>query len=185
MLSWPWCKILWGETRARGYLFMREKKNKFKARNYSHPLYNIRLMYVGEWGYFSSAVVIVCKNGQLFWLIDLIMDLFIFPTLWYRLNVKYWRVLPLWVCLKPVHCTLCLFTLYNKYLMYFFQLKAIENMKEGRIAKLYLEWADPWWAEGEGYLNFAWSREVCIDTVPRVGRSLVSTGWGIPQLCLV
>jgi hypothetical protein len=40
------------------------------------------------------------------------------------------------------------------------QLKAIENMREGRMAKLYLEWSEPWWNHGEGFLNFAWSREV-------------------------
>jgi hypothetical protein len=42
----------------------------------------------------------------------------------------------------------------------FSQLKAIENMREGRMAKLYLEWSEPWWNRGEGFLNFAWSREV-------------------------
>lgn len=39
------------------------------------------------------------------------------------------------------------------------KLKAIENMREGRIAKLYLEWSTPWWAQGEGHLNFAWSQQ--------------------------
>ncbi len=43
---------------------------------------------------------------------------------------------------------------------FFSQLKAIENMREGRMAKLYLEWSEPWWNHGEGFLNFAWSREV-------------------------
>jgi len=39
------------------------------------------------------------------------------------------------------------------------KLRAIENMQEGRIAKLYLEWAEPWWVQSEGFLNFAWNRE--------------------------
>ena len=33
-------------------------------------------------------------------------------------------------------------------------------MKEGKMSKIYLEWSYPWWAQGEGYLNFAWDKKV-------------------------
>jgi hypothetical protein len=33
-------------------------------------------------------------------------------------------------------------------------------MNEGKMSKIYLEWTYPWWAKGEGFLNFARDKKV-------------------------
>lgn len=35
-------------------------------------------------------------------------------------------------------------------------MKAIESLGMGQICKLFLEWAEPWWAPNEGGLQLAW-----------------------------
>lgn len=40
------------------------------------------------------------------------------------------------------------------------KLRAIEHLNEGQISKIYLEWSNPWWAKGEGYMNFVWDKKV-------------------------
>ena len=48
----------------------------------------------------------------------------------------------------------------NYYFTYVFQLTAIENMRAGRISKIFLEFEEPFWSPGEGNINFAWTKQV-------------------------
>lgn len=39
------------------------------------------------------------------------------------------------------------------------KLKAIKNMKSGKLSKIFLEWTQPWWTKGKGFVNFAWTKQ--------------------------
>ena len=41
--------------------------------------------------------------------------------------------------------------------------RAVNNMRTGRLAKVFLEWERPWWAEGGGSLYLAWSRSEVME----------------------
>ena len=49
-----------------------------------------------------------------------------------------------------------------------FQVQVLKTIGCGHAAKIHLEWADPWWAQGKGGVALAWSRaEMASRVLPR------------------
>ena len=53
------------------------------------------------------------------------------------------------------------------------QVQSIENIGYGKVGKIFLEWAEPWWALGEGGIQLAWPESSSIPSSmsPSIKRS--------------